>query len=142
MFNFNLIASRLGIDEKAIETNSIFISGDVPSKKNSKQWTGKKLISSKATIQYERSSGYEYNVYKSWFIKSTWLAQRPLYIGLYFVRKTQKRFDYNNIGQTVLDMMTKHKWIEDDSSKDIVPVFLGHHVDKKKPGVYIIVLYS
>ena len=34
----------------------IFIEGNVPSSKNSKQWTGRMLIKSKATIRYEKAT--------------------------------------------------------------------------------------
>ena len=49
--------------------NSIFIPGNVPSSKNSKQWTGKLLINSKATRSYIKSSKEFYMKYRVDFQK-------------------------------------------------------------------------
>ena len=40
--------------------NEYFIKGNVPSLKNSKQWTGKLLISSKRVLEYERATRNQY----------------------------------------------------------------------------------
>ena len=64
----------------------------------------------------------------------------PYSVGMYFIRDSKRRFDYNNISQIVTDLMAKHDWIEDDNADCIIPVFLGYEVDKKNAGVEITVL--
>lgn len=39
---------------------SIFIKGNIPSSKNSKQWTGKMLISSKTVRAYEKNCSFQW----------------------------------------------------------------------------------
>ena len=38
----------------------IFISGNVPSSKNSKRWTGKRLINSEAVMKYKKNTADEW----------------------------------------------------------------------------------
>lgn len=39
---------------------SIFIKGNIPSSKNSKQWTGKMLINSKTVRTYEKNYSFQW----------------------------------------------------------------------------------
>ena len=91
----------------------IFISGNVPSSKNSKQWTGKEMIKGK---------------------------EKPYKVGFYFIRDSKRKFDYINAAQLPLDLMQDYDWIEDDDSSNIIPVFLGYEVDKRNAGVRIEIL--
>ena len=124
----------------------IFIPGNVPSSKNSKQWTGKMLIHSKTVRNYIRDTKQDYIKYKKEFdIRHLQCTKRdnyrtPLYISFYFIRSSRRKFDYINPAQTVQDLMVKYGWIEDDNCDIMVPVFLGYHVDKKNPGVLINIL--
>ena len=66
--------------------------------------------------------------------------EKPYKIGFYFIRDSQRKFDYINIAQIIQDLMVKYEWIEDDNCTELVPVFLGYKVDKENPGVKIEVL--
>lgn len=117
---------------------SLYIPGNVPSSKNSKQWTGYALIDSVTTRRYKREHVFEYTMMKKSFQKLFEGERKPLKVGLYFVRDSRRRFDYINVCQVIADLMVKYEWIEDDSAEYFIPIFLGYHVDKKKAGVIII----
>ncbi|MBR8748712.1 hypothetical protein IX317_000371 [Fusobacterium sp. DD29] len=118
----------------------IYISGNVPSSKNSKQWTGKFLISSKTVREYVKEHDIDWKLKKEEFKKLISGKEKPYKIGFYFIRSTKRKFDYINACQLPCDLMTKHKWIEDDNCDEIIPVFLGYKVDKETAGVIIKVL--
>jgi len=118
--------------------NYLFIKGNVPSSKNSKQWTGKFLISSKVCREYEKTTEpYWYELKKS-FKEIFPTTAEPRRVGMYFVRKSKHKFDYINACQILADLMTEHGWIEDDNADCFIPVFLGYKYDKQKPGVYLL----
>lgn len=117
----------------------IYIRGNVPSSKNSKQWTGRTLIMSKTVREYDKNYGYQYfdpeNIQK--FKKMIEHEIKPLKIGFYFIRDSRRKFDYVNIAQYPLDMMVKNGWIDDDNAEEVIPIFLGYKVDKLKSGMII-----
>lgn len=114
-----------------------FIPHNVPSSKNSKQWTGKILISSKATQQYKKATAAYYKLYGKEFREITENLPRPLRIKFTFIRGSKHKFDYINPLQTVQDIMVDNNWIEDDNSDIILPVFEPYIYDKSKTGVII-----
>jgi len=119
----------------------------VPSSKNSKQWTGKILISNKPTLQYEKHNIWYYIQAKNLFKKYTQQLPKPLHIGFHFIRETKHKFDFINALQIVQDMMVKTEWIEDDNMHCLIPYAIhlnSEHFsyDKNKPGVIIKVLNS
>tara|TARA_R110001592_G_scaffold155886_1_gene386001 strand:+ start:267 stop:641 length:375 start_codon:yes stop_codon:yes gene_type:complete len=123
----------------------IFIKGNVPSSKNSKQWTGRMLIKSKATMRYEKATEQDWAGNKEKFLKAIDEKEVPYKIGYYFVRGSRHKYDWVNPVQTIQDLMVKHEWIEDDNTTVMVPIpfkikgVFGHY-DKNHPGVYIKVL--
>jgi hypothetical protein len=128
----------------------IFIPGNVPSSKNSKQIVQRRLhngktvpflIDSKTTQHYKKHYSVFYNSNRSSF-KSMVAANpsSPSYVGMYFVRDSERNFDMHNVVQVVADMMTEKLWHKDDNADCFIPVFLGYHVDKEKPGVYISIM--
>ena len=116
---------------------TIFIPGNVPSSKNSKQWTGRYLVNSKVVNNYLVKYEKNWAIACSQFFKLTANLEYPLNIGFYFIRNSKRKFDYVNAAQLPLDLMVKHGWIPDDDSNHIVPYFLGFKIDKEKPGVQI-----
>jgi Holliday junction resolvase RusA-like endonuclease len=115
----------------------IFIPCNVASSKNSKQWTGKFLVSSKTTQAYIKATAHHYMAWRSdfkWLVKG---LPKPYKVGFYFIRDSKRKFDFVNVAQLPLDLMVKHGWIDDDNMDEIVPVFLGYHVDKEKAGLEI-----
>lgn len=121
-------------------SNSIFIPNNVPSLKNSKQWTGNKLISSNLVLQYKKNTAsYFLLYYRKWkeMIKD---KEFPLVIEFYFIRDSNRRFDYVNCVQLSLDMMVSYEWLPDDSTKYVIPDFhKGYEINKDNPGVIITV---
>ena len=120
--------------------NSIFIPGNVPSSKNSKQWTGKMLINSKSTRAYIKATIEFYLKSRVGFQKMLKGKEKPYKVSLQFIRGTKHKFDYINPAQTVQDLMVKYNWIKDDNCEEIIPVFEEYKYDKKNPGVIIKIL--
>ena len=119
---------------------TIFIPGNVPSSKNSKQWTGKFLVSSKTVQKYEKGTKLFWIDYKKKFLKMIQGKEKPYKIGFYFIRDTKRKFDLINAAQMPCDLMVKNGWIDDDNANEIVPVFLGFETDKDTAGIIISVL--
>tara|TARA_R110000744_G_scaffold210999_2_gene330126 strand:- start:1120 stop:1488 length:369 start_codon:yes stop_codon:yes gene_type:complete len=120
--------------------DEIFISGNVPSSKNGKRWTGKYLIHSKTTMNYIQSSKEEYVKYRSKFLDMIKEKQAPYKVSFTFHRGSRRKFDYLNPAQTVQDLMVKYDWIEDDNCEFMIPSFKEYDYNKEKPGVTIKVL--
>tara|TARA_R100001463_G_scaffold31742_1_gene71517 strand:- start:533 stop:907 length:375 start_codon:yes stop_codon:yes gene_type:complete len=123
----------------------IFIEGNVPSSKNSKQWTGRMLIKSKATMRYEKATIQAWIDNKETFLSAIATKQAPYKIGFHFVRGSRHKYDWVNPVQTIQDLMVKYEWLEDDNTTVMVPVpfkrnGIFSHYDKENPGVYIKVL--
>lgn len=118
----------------------IYLKGNVPSSKNSKQWTGRKLIPSKTVENYLEKYEIQYKLYANKFKELIKNKQKPYYIGFYFIRDSKRKFDYNNLTQLPQDLMVKYKWLDDDNADYIVPIGLGYTVNKAKAGLIITVL--
>lgn len=125
----------------------IFIKGQVPSLKNSKQLfknkkTGKTFITSSALCKkYVEKTDIHYRIFKSRFLEMIKDKQKPYRIEMFFVRDKHKAFDYINVSQIVFDLMQHHEWIEKDDNRNVVPNFdRGYGYDSKLPGVIIRVL--
>jgi len=114
-----------------------FIPGNVPSSKNSRRWTGKYFIPSKAVVKYRKETKPDYIRLKDSFIKCFNKYEQPVKITFKFIRGSRHKFDQINPAQTVQDDMTEHDWIEDDNADIITPAFKHYHYDKINPGVYI-----
>lgn len=123
----------------------IFIAGNTPSSKNSKQFvtlkTGKKLLLNSKTVQnYIKKSKVDWIKNKTEFLKTLKGKEKPYKIELYFIRDSKRRFDYINAAQIIFDLMQHYGYIEDDDSQNIIPVFKGFEVDKMNAEVKIEVL--
>lgn len=123
----------------------IFIAGNTPSSKNSKQFVtlknGKKLLlNSKIVRKYIDKSEMDWRFNKTEFFKMLKGKEKPYKIELYFIRDSRRKFDYINAAQIIFDLMQEYGYIEDDDSQNIIPVFKGFEVDKARAGVEIEVL--
>ncbi len=130
-----------------MQKQTIFMEGNVPSLKNSKQYIpgrvtkgGKKipprLIPSKTVQNYLKEFEYQFQVPKL-IIKNT-----PVVIAFHFIRLTRHKFDFGNACQILQDLMVKYNWIEDDNMDCLIPVPLKldgkwYSYDKERPGVII-----
>ncbi len=128
----------------------IFIPTNTPSLKNSKIWTGRRLIPSKTVREYIKSSEKDYANNKDKFLELIKDKKKPYLIGFHFIRKSKHKFDFINACQIVQDLMVTHGWLEDDNMDEMIPVcFLkydmdknhyGFTYDKENPGVEITIL--
>ena len=143
-----------------VKNELIFIPGNVPSSKNSRINTKHGSFASKTVKTYLNSLGIQSyssskklvkgyvnkpNLIESLredFLKQTSGKELPLEIGFHFVRGTRHKFDFHNIVQVILDLMTAHDLIIDDNMDCVIPFALKiegnfYSVDKNYPGVWI-----
>ena len=123
----------------------IFIKGNTPSSKNSKQFVtlknGKTMLLNSKTVQnYIKNSKADWIKNKTEFLKMLKGKEKPYKIELYFIRDSKRRFDYINAAQIIFDLMQEYGYIEDDDSTNIIPIFKGFEVDKVRTGVKIDIL--
>jgi hypothetical protein len=120
-----------------------FIPGNVPSSKNSKIWTGKHLVWSKAARKYVKDTQDHWEHLQLRFENEVFIAYKgvyPIKVSFKFVRGTKHQFDYVNPLQTVLDLMVRYLWIPNDNADIILPVFEPYEYSKENPGVIIKIL--
>ena len=124
----------------------IFIKGNFPSFKNSKQMTRSGfLIMSKTVRKYLKEYEYQWEIdgenrYVFW--EEAIHCKSPLIIGMHFIRGTRHKYDWVNMVQGVQDLMVKHEWISDDNTEIMYPTPLlinGKYssYNKEQPGVFI-----
>lgn len=122
-----------------------FISGNVPSLKNSKRAFGRghgKRAIILPSEQHERYKSQSYLAWKSFsrgFCASASLFEKPLVVRFFFVRDSLRRFDLDNATSTCLDLMVKYEWIDDDNADEIIPRYErpAYVKDKNQAGVRI-----
>lgn len=126
---------------------AIWIPGQVPSLKNAKKIIpigGKNvkrryiIAPSDAHAAYHKANKQLWLAAAGDFKDATFAHTPPLIVGFYFVRKTANRFDYGNAIQTCEDLMTECGWIADDNAAELKSIPLDYHVDKHRPGVWIV----
>lgn len=143
-----------------VNNELIFIPGNVPSSKNSRINTKHGSFASKTVKSYLNSLGIQsYSSSKKLvkgyvnkpdlienlreeFLRQTSGKELPLEIGFHFVRDSRRKFDFHNIVQVVLDLMTAHDIIIDDNMDCVIPFALKidgkfYSVDKENCGVWI-----
>ena len=120
----------------------IFIKGNFPSFKNSKQRTSKGfMVMSKTVQKYLKAHESQWEMIPDQF-KDLKEEDYPIQVGMYFIRGTKHRWDFHNMVQGVADLMVKHKWIPDDNTNYFIPVCLRindsyYGYSKESPGVWI-----
>lgn len=120
--------------------NSIFIVGQVASSKNSKIWTGSRLVKSKASQEYVNVTKPQWRSHKAKFLNLIRNKEFPIRIEFQLVRRDKRRFDYVNLVQLPLDIMVWEGWLPDDSANYVIPVFKEYEINKELPGIRIKVL--
>ena len=113
--------------EKYIE----FIGRNVPSSKNNRILTGKRVIKNKLCQEYTKWAEpiFQEN-FKEWR-KQFEKSQYPLNVEFYFYRDSKRHFDYCNILQIIADLMQDYQYIADDDADHFNPIFTGYEVVKK-----------
>lgn len=116
----------------------ITIHSELYSTKNSKRILGrgkKKFIGkSSASLANQKLLTQLLMCAKPQWVKPT---QYPVHLHLRIYRKTNRRYDFVNIVQGLLDSMTQVGLIPDDDFNHIIPVFYPHEKDKDDPRVEI-----
>lgn len=125
--------------------DSIFIYGNVPSSKNSKRIVYVKgstiVLNSKFAEDYIKKTANQWTLNRNNFTHLIKNKKKPYNIEFQFIRETKRRFDFVNLCQLPLDLMTKYNWIEDDDYTNVIPVINPEVIfDKKNCGIKIKVL--
>ena len=74
---------------------------------------------------------YQKYMKEFWNIVATY--PKPYYIGLYLLRDSNRKYDFNNCTQIIADLIKIEKdgqpnWIQEDDTSEAIFVFLGQHV--------------
>ena len=138
-----------------------FVSGNIPSSKNSKTAVpGKGVFHSKTVktwlmlqgIQAYSVGGRTVKGYKTRpnrfyaSLKGFKLPEtRPAFVGVHLVRDTRRHYDFHNIIQVLADLLVAHNLIEDDDTTVVyfVPYLRNgawQTINKEKPGAYLTIL--
>lgn len=149
-----------------MDQKMVFISGSIPSSKNSKVATSRGVFHSKTVGKFLREQGIQhYSVSKKEItyyktrpcvfpvkelrsmLANLESSQRrtPIKFGIHFVRQTKAKFDFHNICQILFDLMVAFDIIEDDNMDCVLPFPMQmngnwYSVDKLNPGAYITIL--
>lgn len=149
-----------------LNDNLIFIPGQIPSLKNTKimgkfqpktvtQWLRLFGIQNysirRKEVNYFKTIKGEYNIQeivaplRIQIDKYLETNTYPIKLGLHFVRKTKRSWDFHNICQILFDIFTTLEVIPDDDVNHVLPFPLlldgkWYSLDKDNPGVYIKVL--
>lgn len=115
----------------------IYIPGNVPSLKNTKQIARGRLIDCKRVRQYKKDTAEFFNMHKMDFEKMVEDKPMPYYVHFKFIRDSRRKFDYGNVVHILADLMTNYGWIEDDNADVFIPVFEPYEYKKNDGGVYI-----
>ncbi len=115
----------------------VFVPGGTPSSKNSRIWTGRFSIASKATQKWWKESKDVWEKHAKEFREEFEKKEKPVKVYFQFVRGTKHKFDFINPAQAVQDEMVKHGWIPDDNADEIIPIFEKHTYNKASPGCWI-----
>jgi len=130
-----------------IENNCIFLSGNVPSSKNSKRIfiksNGTPFITESALCEkYRKHIKAQMMTNKMKFLCLIKDKKLPLIVQLYFIRSTKQQFDFNNISQILADLMQEYGWINNDNLDNLIvipplPPLKQYEVNKAQAGVVI-----
>lgn len=103
-----------------------------------------RLIMSKLCQQYIDNTKKYWISNRELFLSLIKDKPKPYFIGMFFIRESLHKWDFNNATALITDIMAYDKdrepWITDDNVDEIIPVFLGHKHNKEHPGTIITVL--
>jgi hypothetical protein len=74
------------------------------------------------------------------FIEEAKKHTLPLLLGFYYIRDSERKFDYSNAAHILLDMMRDAGYFADDDCDTVMDYPLGYHVDKKRAGAYVVIM--
>lgn len=72
-----------------------------------------------------------YENYPEWVKELTKYPNRPLYLGIYLIRRECRNFDLVEVWKTILHTLQQYGYFPDDDISQVVPVHLGIHTDRK-----------
>jgi hypothetical protein len=130
--------------KKKVNKEMIWISGNVPSSKNSRitsRATGRSFPS-KNTQKYIKESKPDFLLNKTKFLNMLAGKQMPYLVEFHFVRQSRHRWDFHNMVQVLCDLFQEHEYLEDDCTDVMFPIPLEmndklYSYDKENPGVWI-----
>lgn len=101
----------------------VFVPGNVPSSKNSRQTnmkTGRSFVSKTVARYYKSTEEFFLLGRNAW--RRRWdTLSKPWPIYFHFVRGSRHKFDWINPAQTIQDRLTKFDWIDDDNTSVMIP---------------------
>lgn len=91
------------------------------------------LQNSKLVMDYIKIAKPYYQKYMKEFWNVVATYPKPYYIGMYFLRDSQRKYDAINAMQIIFDLIKIEKdgvpnWIAEDDTSEAIGVYLGQHV--------------
>ena len=118
-----------------IEQIKIFLYWNIPSKKNSKIWTWRYLLSSKKYREWE-----EYHLQQILWINRIFREEQWLKIECIFYRWDKRKFDLSNSFESIADLFVKASIIQDDNMTILSDISLKFWwYDKENPRCEILI---
>lgn len=112
-------------NEEFLISNGLFYSkGNIPSLKNSRIFVKKmnRLIDSKTVSKYKKDLSFWNNSTNCERFKTiSSELNKPLILGVHFIRDSQRKSDFINTCQLPFDLMTSLAWWPDDNSYEVLP---------------------
>lgn len=157
------------LEKNNMEQQMVFISGNIPSSKNSKVATSRGVFHSKTVSKWLRMQGIQHyssgrkevvkyktipfifpveelkKLFESNFWKTDNYKEEPIKIGLHFVRDKKTKFDFHNACQIIFDLLVAFDIIDDDNMDCVIPYAHKingkyYSIDKLNPGCWITIL--
>ena len=125
MINLEITDLSLLDNEEFLVNNNLFYSkGNIPSLKNSRIFVKKmnRLIDSKTVSKYKKDLSFwnsSINCERFKAISDT--LDKPLILGIHFIRDSRRKSDFINTCQLPFDLMTSLGWWPDDNSYEVLP---------------------
>ena len=98
------------------------------------------LAPSKTVVEYKANYASSFLANKQRFKEELKRRSKPYLLGFYFVRDSNRTFDYGNAKHILLDMMVEFEYFEDDNADIIMDFPLGYCIDKNRPGAYVVIM--
>lgn len=93
---------------------------------------GRRSMYKQRVLKYEEwAEDIAYENFPDWEKEITKFPNRPLYLGIYLIRRECRNFDIVEVWKTILHTLQLYGYFPDDDVSQVIPVHLGVHTDRK-----------
>ena len=82
-------------------------------------------------LRYEEwAEDVAYDNFQDWQEELTKYPNRPIYLGIYLIRRECRNFDLVEVWKTILHTLQLYEYFPDDDISQVIPVHLGIHTER------------